>query len=229
MLDLNCDLSSKNVIKKCFPLQNMNFTNPIDENSVLLQDIHDCLNFLKYDQNLFKTLEDLESNVEAGVKSPQFLTLVRFLVKEVTSLCDLQGHDDLQEADLASEAGMIKLSSLLRDLECPHSLLTEGPVTSRLENKKAKLILLDFFLAEIINSVEPKRRHSSKSKNTVSDSLINDENFEELILDACSGKPSKKTFFCDKCPDWSTRGSDHEILARKLDLQAIGSSPDLQR
>ena len=173
----------------------MNFTNPNDENenSVLLQDIHDCLNFLKYDQNLIKTLEDLESNVEAGVKSPQFLTLVRFLVKEVTSLCDLQGHDDLQEADLASEAGMIKLSRLLHDLDCPHSVLTEGPVTSRLENKKAKLILLDYFLAEIINSVEPKRHNKSKKK--VSDSLINDENFEELILDACSGKPSKKKHF----------------------------------
>ena len=136
--------ASFSLIKYC----RRNMTPTDDDNSLLLRDIRDCLEDIKYDDNL----EDLESVVEAGVKSPKFLTLVRFLVKEVTSLCDLQGHDDLQEADLASEAGMMELSSFLRDLECPHSVLTEGPVTQRLEDKKAKLILLDFLLAETMTA-----------------------------------------------------------------------------
>ena len=119
-----------------------------DDNSLLIRDIKDSLEDIKYKDNL----EDLDSLVEAGVKSPQFLTLVRFLVKEVTSLYSLEGHDDLQEADLDSEAGMMELSSFLRDLECPHTVLTEGPVTQRLEDKKARLILLDFLLAETMTA-----------------------------------------------------------------------------
>ena len=119
-----------------------------DDNSLLLGAIKDSLEDIKYNDSL----EDLDSVVEAGVKSPQFLTLVRFLVKEVTSLYSLEGHDDLQEADLDSEAGMMELSSFLRDLECPHTVLTEGPVTQRLEDKKARLILLDFLLAETMTA-----------------------------------------------------------------------------
>ena len=53
---------------------------------------------------------------------------------------------------------MMELSSFLRDLECPHSVLTEGPVTHRLEDKKAKLILLDFLLAETMTARKPAER-----------------------------------------------------------------------
>ena len=119
-----------------------------DDSSLLLRDIQDSLDDIKYTGHL----ENLESVVEAGVKSLEFLSLVRFLVKEVSTIYDLQGHDDLQEADLDSEAGMMELSSFLRDLECPHSILIEGPVTQRLADKKAKLILLDFLLAETMTA-----------------------------------------------------------------------------
>lgn len=115
-----------------------------DDDNSLLRNVKDSLEDIKYNV----TLEDLDSIVEAGVKSPQFTSLVRFIVKEVTSLCNLQGHDDIQEVELNSEAGMMELSSFLRDLECPHTVLTEGPVTQRLEDKKARLILLDFLLSQ---------------------------------------------------------------------------------
>ena len=87
--------------------------------------------------------------MEEGVKSPEFTRLVRFLVKEVSSLSDLDGHAQLlQDTDLDSEAGMMELSSFLRELGCPHSVLIEGPLTERLATKAANLVLLDFLLSE---------------------------------------------------------------------------------
>ena len=122
---------------------------PTDEdNSQLSRDIQDSLEDIKYDGRL----DNLDSIVEAGVKSLHFLSLIRFLVKEVSNLYQLQGHDDLQEADLDSEAGMMELSSFLRDLECPHAVLIEGTVTQRLADKKSRLLLLDFLLAETMTA-----------------------------------------------------------------------------
>ena len=140
-------------------------------------------------------LGDLESVVEAGVKSPQFLTLVRFLVKELTSLCNLQGHDDLKDADIASEAGMMELSSFLRDLKCPHSVLTEGPVNQRLENKKAKLRLIDFLLSEMVGMSDD---NNTPHEEEVEDQLILDgvnvDSYGEVYLEMFKPKIKKKIF-----------------------------------
>ena len=121
-----------------------------EDNSQLSRNIQDSLESIKCDGHL----GNLDSIVEAGVKSPHFLTLVKFLIQEVSNLYQLKGHHDLQEADLNSEAGMMELSSFLRDLECPHAVLIEGAVTQRLADKKSRLLLLEYLLAEIKKSRE---------------------------------------------------------------------------
>ena len=122
---------------------------PTDEdNSQPARNILDSLESIKYDGHL----GNLDSIVEAGAKSPPFLTLVKFLIQEVSNLYQLQGHHNLQ--DLNSEAGMMRLSSFLRDLECPHAVLIEGAVTQRLTDKKSSLLLLEYLLAEITKSRE---------------------------------------------------------------------------
>ena len=113
-----------------------------------ISDIQDSLEDIQYEYRSSLN-NNFDSVVEEGVKSPEFTRLVRFLVKEVSTLSDLDGHGQLlQDTDLDSEAGMMELSSFLRELGCPHSVLIEGPLTERLATKAANLVLLDFLLSE---------------------------------------------------------------------------------
>ena len=45
---------------------------------------------------------------------------------------------------------LIMLSKVLPNLECPHTVLTTGPVKKRLVTKKAKLLLLNFLASVIL-------------------------------------------------------------------------------
>ena len=112
----------------------------------------------------------------------------------MTSLCELQGHDDLQEADLASEAGMMELSSFLRDLKCPHSILTEGPVNQRLENKKAKLRLLDFLLSELVGLDDNNKLHEEEVEDQMVLGGVNVESYGEVYEEMFKPKIKKKIF-----------------------------------
>ena len=114
-----------------------------DDLSQLPSDIQDSLDDIGYTD-----VSDLDKVVSDGVLNPIFTKLVVYLAREVSSLSDLE--DQLQEADCCSEAWMMELSSLLRELGCPHVSLTEGPVSDRLNSKRSRLVLLDFLLSELM-------------------------------------------------------------------------------
>ena len=110
----------------------------------LLSDVQDSL-----DDICYKDVTNLDKAVQEGLKSSEFSNLVCYLCKEVASLSDLEDSVN-DDSEVGGEAWMMELSSLLRELGCPHRILTEGPVMQRLDSKKSKLILLDFLLSELM-------------------------------------------------------------------------------
>jgi len=114
-----------------------------DDLNQMLSDVQDSLEDICYSE-----ITDLDSAVENGLQSQDFTKLVCFLVREVSSLSGLE--DQIQDPDVGGEGWIMELSSLLRELGCPHNILTEGPVTKRLETRRSRLILLDFLMSELM-------------------------------------------------------------------------------
>jgi len=114
-----------------------------NDSSQLLSDIQDSL-----DDIVYADISNLNKAVSDGVTNPEFIKLVNYLTREVSSLSDLD--DQLQEVDVGGEAWIMELSSLLRELGCPYIYLTEGPISERFNDKKSRLVLLDFLLSELM-------------------------------------------------------------------------------
>ena len=94
--------------------------------SELASEVQDCLDDLGY-----TGLTDLSKAVEAGLESAEFTSLVTYLAQELVELAGLE--DRLLEPDVSSEAWRMELSSLLRELGCPYTVLTQvrSPLTSQ--------------------------------------------------------------------------------------------------
>ena len=86
--------------------------------SDLETEVQDCLDDLGY-----TGLTDLSKAVEAGLESAEFTGLVTYLAQELGELAGLE--DRLLEPDVSSEAWRMELSSLLRELGCPYTGLTQ--------------------------------------------------------------------------------------------------------
>ena len=61
--------------------------------------------------------------MEAGLESAEFTDLVTYLAQEVGEVANLE--DRLLETEVTSQAWSMELSSLLRELGCPYSVLTQ--------------------------------------------------------------------------------------------------------
>jgi hypothetical protein len=66
--------------------------------------------------------------------------------------------------DLLQEWSM-ELTAVLRELGCPHRGLVEGPIGERLASPKARLILLDFLLTELMAAKMMAASSNSNSNN----------------------------------------------------------------
>ena len=84
----------------------------------LESEVQDCLDDLGY-----TGVTDLRKAVEEGLESAEFTGLVTYLAQEVGELACLE--DRLQETEVESQAWSMELSSLLRELGCPYSVLTQ--------------------------------------------------------------------------------------------------------
>ena len=89
-----------------------------DNLSELLSEVEDSLEDLGY-----TAVTDLKKAADDGLESQQLTDLVCFLAQEVGELAGLE--DRLQETEVGSEAWIMELSSLLRELGCPHTSLTQ--------------------------------------------------------------------------------------------------------
>ena len=86
--------------------------------SDLETEVQDCLDDLGY-----TGVSDLSKVVEAGLESTEFTGLVTYLAQELGELASLE--DRLLETEVTSQAWSLELSSLLRELGCPYTALTQ--------------------------------------------------------------------------------------------------------
>ena len=89
-----------------------------DSLNELVSEVEDSLEDLGY-----TGVTDLKKAAEDGLESGQFRDVICFLAEEVGELAGLE--DRLQETEVGSEAWSMELSSLLRELGCPHTSLTQ--------------------------------------------------------------------------------------------------------
>ena len=126
-----------------------------DSTDELLEDTIQILNIIFLtDVSKFK----LEQDVTGVEPSPTFIEIVCSFLGGNLKLMNLS---NLKEGDAKScydtylknsnpMGFLIMLSKLLPTLECPHTVLTSGPVKKRLVTKKAKLLLLNFLASVIL-------------------------------------------------------------------------------
>ena len=86
--------------------------------SDLETEVQDCLDDLGY-----TGVSDLSKAVEGGLESAEFTGLVTYLAQELGELASLE--DRLLETEVTSQAWSLELSSLLRELGCPYTALTQ--------------------------------------------------------------------------------------------------------
>ncbi|XP_053620773.1 protein FAM98A [Plodia interpunctella] len=112
-------------------------------------DILDSLNDLGYEGLLLDEVALLKA-LDGGVKSLEFTKLVHILAAELKQLCRLEETINVISDPEESVAFLLELSSFLKELGCPYRKLTTGHMSSRLQKKEDKVLLLDYLISELM-------------------------------------------------------------------------------
>ena len=124
------------------------------EDTIHVINIHNTKYPTKFQNNKFK----VEQFVSGGEPSPAFIKVVCSFVEDNLNdeTCgnykkgDAKSCYDMYLKNSNPMGFLIMLSKLLPALECPHTVLTTGPVKKRLVTKKAKLLLINFMASFVI-------------------------------------------------------------------------------
>ena len=91
---------------------------------------------------------NLEKYVNAGLKSADFIDLLCKLTNHIEHMMGVKAEDSASSRALATywkngntTGILLMVSKLLKSLGCNHKCLTEGPVKTRLNSKRARLLL----------------------------------------------------------------------------------------
>ena len=98
---------------------------------------------------------NLEKYVNAGLKSADFIDLLCKLTNHIEHMMGVKAEDSASSRALATywkngntTGILLMVSKLLKSLGCNHKCLTEGPVKTRLNSKRARLLLVHFFVSK---------------------------------------------------------------------------------
>ncbi|XP_077537808.1 protein FAM98A [Haemaphysalis longicornis] len=106
-----------------------------------------ALEDLKYDGAL-SDAELFAKEIE-DPKSTKFTGLVSWLSTEIKSLCNLEDHvNAITDVD-DWNTFLLEISAFLKEMQCPMTALTDGPVSQRLMTKENRLFLLGFLCDEL--------------------------------------------------------------------------------
>lgn len=90
----------------------------------------------------------LKNALNDGIKSADFRQAIVWLAGEIRILGDLE--EDVHE-DEDANTFILELSSLLKELRCPHVHLITGHVSDRLQDEDSRILLLDFLITELMS------------------------------------------------------------------------------
>ncbi|XP_072933899.1 protein FAM98A-like [Epargyreus clarus] len=112
-------------------------------------DILDSLNDLGYEGPLSDEAV-FSKAIDGGPKSLDFTKLVHILAEELKKLCKMEESISMMNDPDESSAFLLELSSFLKELGCPYKKLVTGHMSSRLQTREDRLLLLDYLISELM-------------------------------------------------------------------------------
>ncbi|KAF9406228.1 hypothetical protein HW555_013323 [Spodoptera exigua] len=113
--------------------------------------------------------------LDGGPKSLDFTKLVHILAEEIKKLCNLEETVNMMNDPDESSSFLLELSSFLKELKCPYKKLVTGHMSSRLQTKEDRLLLLDYLISELmaarmVNVDGPKEKQGAGMEIVVQES-----------------------------------------------------------
>nr|XP_034837749.1 protein FAM98A [Maniola hyperantus] len=112
-------------------------------------DILDSLNDLGYEGPLQDEVA-FSKALDGGPKSLEYTKLVHILAEELKSLCNVEETVNMMNDPDESSSFLLELSSFLKELGCPYKKLVTGHMSSRLQSKEDRILLLDYLVSELM-------------------------------------------------------------------------------
>ncbi|KAJ2943101.1 hypothetical protein O0L34_g18791 [Tuta absoluta] len=112
-------------------------------------DILDSLTDLGYEGPLTDEAA-FSKALDGGHKSLEYTKLVHILAEELKTLCNLEETVNVMNDPDESSSFLLELSSFLKELGCPYKKLITGHMSSRLQTKEDRLLLLDYLISELM-------------------------------------------------------------------------------
>ncbi|XP_065562927.1 protein FAM98A-like isoform X2 [Artemia franciscana] len=111
------------------------------------QDIIDCFQDFKFQEN-FQS-DDLEKILKCSLAGEQFTTVINWISLKLAKIGKTEEIVHPVASELEVDSFLIELSSLLRELRCPYSIIIEGSLKENLQKRDARLLLLFFLSSEL--------------------------------------------------------------------------------
>ncbi|XP_033638266.1 protein FAM98A-like [Asterias rubens] len=87
--------------------------------------------------------------IEGGPSSVEFTGLISWLAERLHNLSGIENTVSTTSSADEAESFELELSSLLSELNCPYSALTQGEMINRFGNQQNRLRVLDFLTSEL--------------------------------------------------------------------------------
>ncbi|CAH2061881.1 unnamed protein product, partial [Iphiclides podalirius] len=114
-------------------------------------DIIDSLNDLGYEGPLLDEVVFAKA-LDGGPKSLEYTKLIHILAEELKNLCKMEETVNMMNDPDESSSFLLELSSFLKELGCPYKTLVTGHMSSRLQTKDDRLLLLDYLISELMSA-----------------------------------------------------------------------------
>ncbi|KAJ8706073.1 hypothetical protein PYW07_010850 [Mythimna separata] len=155
-------------------------------------DILDSLNDLGYEGPLTDEVA-FSKALDGGAKSLEFTKLIHILAEELKSLCNLEETVNMMNDAEESSSFLLELSSFLKELKCPYKKLVTGHMSSRLQTKEDRLLLLDYLISELmaarmVNIDCPKEKQASGMEIVMQESPTA-KDLKEILIALKFNKP----------------------------------------
>ncbi|KAM3968685.1 protein FAM98A [Aphomia sociella] len=155
-------------------------------------DILDGLNDLGYDGPLLEELE-FSKALEGGPKSLEFTKLVYILADELKKLCHLEETINMINDPDDSVTFLLELSSFLKELGCPYKALVIGHMSSRLQSKEDRLLLLDYMISELMSARMVATDSPNEKKSSAMEIVMQEsptaKDLKEILISLKFNKP----------------------------------------
>ncbi|KAL0859894.1 hypothetical protein ABMA27_010226 [Loxostege sticticalis] len=155
-------------------------------------DILDSLNDLGYEGSLTDEVAFAKA-LDGGPKSLEFTKLVHILAEELKKLLHLEETVNMMNDADESSSFLLELSSFLKELGCPYKKLVIGHMSSRLQSKEDRILLLDYLVSELMAArmmrVDCPKEKSSTGMDIIMQESPTAKDLKEILIALKFNKP----------------------------------------